>query len=188
MSLRESSALGKTGFKFENIDFADDAAIATTKLGLRTLSIPLPIADADLDGTSAVFSVADLFIVAAFVDANTCSAYFSFFLPANYVSGQFTVDVYWRTSAVTGNVKLQASLALKAAGDTTAADGTFSTTDAAPTTANEVKKTTITASALTYTADDIVGLRVFRDPADAADTLGANISILGVVVNYSGRG
>ncbi len=186
--LRNNSAIGKTGFKFEDNDFADDAAIAITKLGTRTLKVPLPIADAYLTGTSAVFAVDGVHVAALFPNANSANAYFSFPLPANYDSGQFTIDIYWKSTGITGNAKLQALVALKADGDTTASEGTFTVTDAVPTTAEQIKKSTITVTGLVYTAGDLVGLNILRDPTDVADTLASDLKIIAVVVNYTGRG
>jgi hypothetical protein len=186
--LRDNSAIGKTGFKFEDIDFADDAAIDTSKLGTRTLKIPLPLVDFYLTGTSAVFAVDGVHITALFPNANSANAYISFPLPANYVSGQFTIDVYWKSAGVTGNAKIQTLVALKADGDTTASEGTFTVTDAVPTTADQIKKSTITVSGLVYTAGDLVGLNILRDPSDVADTLASDIELVAVVVNYTGRG
>jgi len=190
MNLRNTSAIGKTGFKFENVDFAKSAAIATSKLGTRTLNIPLPAVDGHISGAGTSFQVDGIHITVTMPDANASTLYFSVALPAESIGStpQMSIDIYWKTTVITGNVEFAVAVATKEVPEAITADATFTDTDAAATVASVVKKTTITFTGLTHTAADFLGIAITRDGTDAQDTLGADIDVLGAVLNFPGRG
>ncbi len=188
MTLRNSSAIGKTGFRFEDKDFADAAAIDTSKLGLRTLAVPLVPYGAALSGTSVAAATSGVFRPVLLPDANNGSLFWSFSLPANYDSGQPTIDIYWYTTVITGAVHFSLDIAFKIAGESTALDATVTSTPTVATIANQINKTSVAFSGLTIAAGDIVGLTITRQPANAGDTAAADINILMAAFRYTGRG
>jgi len=188
MSLRDTSGLGRTGFKFENIDFSDDAAIAMTKFGTRTLQLALDPSASYFSGTSVAISVDSNVTVLTLPDANDGLMYFTFKMPAEMVvSGSVTIDIYWKTTAITGDVYLESKICSATTGEATTVEDTQTTTSPAPTTSGQIKKSTITHSTSIMTQNDWIGLLITRYPANAADTLGADIKVLMVVFNYTGR-
>jgi hypothetical protein len=96
-----------------------------------------------------------------------------------------TLSILWRTPSTTGNVKWFAEVRAKSVGGSLG-DGapvvSGSVVAAAAATANRLVESTI---ALPYTpgaSDRVILLRVYRDKADAADTLGAVAQIVWTLV------
>lgn len=105
-------------------------------------------------------------------------------LPANWTTtGGVDFSIYWFTSATTGNAKWTVQLVCTAVNASATADPPFPTsgngfntvTTAAPGTANRIQTSTITG--VTLPASCVTGtrmllhIRLFRDGADAADTI-----------------
>lgn len=116
------------------------------------------------------------------------------FMPTEYVSGPIMQVVYKMTSAVTGNVIWNASVAAFTPGtDTTDMDAkAFATvntlTVAVPaTTAGRLATAAITlTNADSVAAGDFVVFRLGRDGANASDTAAGNAEVVAVAINYTG--
>ncbi len=131
--------------------------------------------------------------VLAFADgANALSAYTSVVLPHLW-SGSLYADIYWGASNTTAaNVVWQVTGVCVAAGEgeDPALSSTANTVTSAvnTTNANDVTKATITLSAATNNplntcaADEMLHLRVFRDPANGSDNSGATANLYRVVL------
>lgn len=192
MALTNVAAARRLGFKLENEDIADPdtgaTAIAMSKIGTRTLYLSFPSGTLNLDGASVANATDGVFVYALLPDANAGDLYFAFAIPVEWESGDMVVTVYWYTSAVTGNVKYTLDTASKTTGETTASADTQSVITAVPTVANQVTVSSLTPSNSIYAAGDIVGMKLRRDPTDAADTAGADVKVLCIVVSFTGRG
>lgn len=189
MSIANSSAARRAGFKINDRSVADSAAISMAKIGTRTLRVGLPATIFHGSGTSVDIDDDGIFPVFVLPDANTGVLYTSFRLPAEWVaSNDVTVDIYWKTSDVTGNVKFSVALAAKIAGETNAASDTQTVTTTVNATASKVNKSSVSFAGSLLAAGDLIGISITRDPADAADTLGSDINFIGADFNFTGRG
>jgi hypothetical protein len=113
-------------------------------------------------------------------------------MPDNYDGGTMTFTFRWKTAATSGDVKW--FIQCRSLGDNEAISQSWGTaqsvTDTAGT-ANTVRITSATAAvtcAGTPAGGEVVQFRVYRDPADASDTLadtGALISVKGEYVTNS---
>lgn len=188
MSISSSSSARRAGFKVNDKAIKDLAAIAMTKIGCRTLYVALPAQAWHLAGTTVQIETDGIFNVINFPEANVGGIYTSFRLPAEWDSGTVVVSIYWKTTAVTGNARFAGDLASKAVGGTTALEESQTVVTAVNATAGQINKSQMTFLAADFTAGDLVGLNVSRDPANIADTMGGDIKIVGVVVEFTGRG
>lgn len=86
--------------------------------------------------------------------------------------------VHWApTDTGTGNVKWQMEIII-ISGTTVRYTGTISAVDSADGTAWEEKRLNVgTLTGTTFTIGDQIGMRIFRDPADVADTYGSDAAI-----------
>lgn len=189
MTIANSSAARRAGFKVNDRAIADAAAIDMAKIGTRTLRVALPATIFYGSGTSVAIGEDGIFPVFTLPDANSGVLYTSLRLPAEWVaSNNVTIDMYWKSSDTTGNVKFSVALAAKVAGETTAASDTQTVTTTVNETANKVNKSSVTFAGSVFAAGDVIGIAITRDPADAADTLGADIKFVGADLNFTGRG
>jgi hypothetical protein len=122
-------------------------------------------------------------LVIDFADgANTLSIQKQLKLPSDW-SGNVDLQIWWYTTATAGNVVWQASTVCVANAET--GDPAFSAastvTDPAHGTTNQYNFATISALTVsTCAVDEILYLRVFRDPTDGSDTLAATARLVGV--------
>lgn len=189
MSITNSSAARRAGFKINNKSVSDEAAISMAKIGTRTLRFPLPSCIWVMSGTSVAIGEDGIFPVITLPNANSGNLYTSFRLLAEWVSGNdISINIYWKSSGVSGNVKFTVALASKTVGETTASSNTQTVTTAAQTTAGKVQKSTVTFSNSLFAAGDIIGINILRDPTDVDDTLTSDISFIGAEAEYTGRG
>lgn len=120
-----------------------------------------------------------------FDDAATEYIYRTLLLPSDW-TGAIALVFVWDTSAITGNVVWQAQTFCNAVGEAVDESGfTYNTantvTDAAQGTTFRLNTATI--SSLTTTgcaAGELFHLKVFRNPANASDTIAATASLHGV--------
>lgn len=109
--------------------------------------------------------------------------------PRNYNNGTVKVKVYWTATSGTGDVKFfVAAVAVSNDDALDAALGTAQTVTDTLITANDLHQTAFTSSitiAGTPADEDIIFLRVRRDPTDVADTIGADVRILGIGIEYT---
>lgn len=122
--------------------------------------------------------------ILAFGDTNAEQAQEEYLLPSNW-TGAVDVTLVWNSTATTGNVRWEVATACTAIGE--AVDPAFNTpstvTDAAQGTASRLNTATITGVTMTgCAAGEMLWYRIRRDPADAADTLGATANLFGVTL------
>lgn len=179
----------QSGDLIEDIDVDDNADIAISKLATRTLYLSLPASLAAKSGTSVANTIVGLFGGVLMPDANTGILYWSVPLPDEYDSGTITLRIWWTTAATANNAKFSVALSSRAAGqDYSTTEETQTVTDAANGSASTLNVATVTFLAADFTAGDIIGIQLTRNPADAADTLGANLTIHAIDLEYTGRG
>lgn len=188
MSITNSSSARRAGFKINNKSIKELAAITMDKIGCRTLYIALPPQAFTLAGTSVAVTTDGVFNVITLPDANAGNLYTSNRLPAQWAGGTITLSIYWKTTAITGNVKFVCDIAGKAVGGTTALEETQNVITAVASTANQLNKSQVTFLAADFTALDLIGLKITRDGTDGSDTAGADVSFVGAALEYTGRG
>lgn len=189
MSITNSSAARRAGFKLNNKSVHPDAAIDMSKIGCRTLRLGLPAPAWVGIGTSVALAEDGVFPVFLLPDANSGNLYGSFKLPAEWVSGtDLVVNIYWKTSDISGDVEFSVALASITTGEATTATDTQVVATTVNATANKLNKSSVTFAAALFAAGDIVGINILRNPADAQDTLGSDINFVYAEVEFTGRG
>ena len=189
MTISNNSSARKAGFRATNAGIEAAAAITMTKIGTRTLKMAFNPTDFTLSGASVAASADGIFSVVLFPNANTGTMIITSRLAAEWKSGtDLIASVYWKSSGISGNMKLSIQLGAKADAESTASSNTQTVTTAAATTANKLVKSQVTFSNSLLAAGDWLGLSISRDPTDAADTLASDIYIACVVMEFTGRG
>jgi hypothetical protein len=125
-----------------------------------------------------------------FADAgNALSAQQSMMLSTGFTGAANSIDynLYWFTSATTGNVVWQVAHRCTATGDDT--DQTFiaadTVTDAAQGTTNRLNLAIVASASTTgCAAGSVITFKVTRDPAHASDTLAASARLYGIELTY----
>ena len=112
------------------------------------------------------------------------SAQNTLLLPGDFI-GNIDADIFWTTTATSGNAKWSLSTVCTATDSTETDDGSFNTastvTTAAPGTANRVAKSSITSLTITgCAAGEVLHVKIFRDGNDGSDTISATARLLGV--------
>jgi len=112
-----------------------------------------------------------------------------FTVPKNYV-GSPKIIVVWTATATTGNVVWDFDYRAVGGNDTESLDQTgvqesVTVTDAAPTAAHNRLEAALTLTAANLAADDEVEFELFRDGADANDTMAAAAIVFSVLFEYS---
>lgn len=183
------AAYSQAGDLIEDADVDDNANIQISKLTTRTLSFSFPAVMSQKSGSGVISSFLGVYGGVVLPDANTGNLYMAFPLPDEWVSGGIiTVRVWWKTAATAGNVKFSGLLKSTTKDGTTASEETVTVTDAANGTTNLINDATMAFAAADFTAGDIVGFNLKRDPADAADTLSSDTLIFAIDFEFTGRG
>lgn len=112
-----------------------------------------------------------------------------FVVPKNYVAGG-TFILVWTATAITGNVVWDLEYRTVAGDDLVSLDQvgveeSLTVTDAAPGAAHRRLEASMAATAANFAADDEVGLVLFRDGANAADTMAAAVILFELLFQYS---
>ena len=148
--------------------------------GFNTPSSNAPTAACD-SGTNTLFGVLQ------FTEASTQSVQRFFQLPDTFTSAE--VELYWRTSATSGDVAWQFQTACLATSEALGNGGsggpswntTQEITSTADGTARDIVRITLTSLTTTgCAANELLLVRISRDPADAQDTIGATAELLSV--------
>lgn len=192
MTIANSSSARRAGFKINDETIGELAALSMAKIGCRTLYVPLPADCWHMAGASVAVAEDGIFPIITLPDANTGNLYTSFELPAEAVltTGTYVLSIYWKSTAVSGAAKYTVELASRQDnGNPSTAEETLTVTTTVATTASQINKSQITFLGADFSsANNLVGIHVSRDPADAADTLGANVSFVCAVLEFTGRG
>jgi hypothetical protein len=189
MAITNVSSARRAGYKITSESVHNSANIASTKLGTRTLTLPMPTPAHSTTGAGTTKSTSGMFVVIPLPNANSGGLFGAFQLPCEWVAAtDVKVSIYWYSAGITGNVKFTVYCAPKVAGESTASADTQTVITAAPTTANMIKKSQVSFSNTLFAANDWVGYEVYRDPTDGSDTLASDVYILNVVIEFTGRG
>ena len=191
MALTGRAAYRIAGHQFADEDFDKNANIETSKLGTRTLYYTIPATAFHLSGTSVAKTFSGVFGGVTLPDANAGAMYIAIPVPAEYDSGNVVLRIYWNSVSIAGNLKLTSEIKPVSEGDTTAVGATDTATSAANgvTTVTATMTITIAAADFRTTAlEEMIGLKISRNPADGSDTLSADAIIFAVSLEFTGRG
>ena len=153
--------------------------------GFSTPSTNAPTAACD-SGTNTLFGVLQ------FTEASTQSAQTWFQLPDSFTSAE--VEFYWRTSATSGDVAWQVQTACLATSEAlgNAASGgpswntTQEITSTADGTARDIVRIALTSLTTTgCAANELLLLRLSRDPTDAQDTIAATAELVSMSIKVT---
>jgi hypothetical protein len=174
------------GYLIQNNCIHANAAIAMSKLGTWTNRKDLGLGDY----SDATIGLDGVFPTALFHDAGTKSIYKSLPLPKDYDSGDLKAVIVWKTAAIVNDAKFQLSGRSSPADGSagTASEFTGNVVTTAHGVANRYIKSEITILEANVAAGDQVGLRLYRDPADAADDLATDLYVLNTYLEYTARG
>ena len=152
----------------------DNATASSPQWSFPTVNPGAPACDTGTNTQKGTLDFAD--------GAATLSGQTQLHLPADF-TGAMDARMYWYTTATTGDVVWQLATVCVANAET--GDPVFNTastvTDPALATASQYNLATITAVTTTgCAAGELLNLRLFRDPAHAADTLAATARLIGI--------
>ena len=110
-------------------------------------------------------------------------------VPKNYV-GNAKIIVVWTSTATTGNCRWEFDYRTVGGDDTTSLDQTgteesVGVTDAAPGAAHRRLEAPMTLTATNLSVDEEVEFELFRDGADAADTMAAAALVFAALFEYT---
>lgn len=151
--------------------------------GNKTIWAQIYSADGGVDGLGNEFSRGQV------SDAFTMRARSQFILPSDFTSIT-SVKAYWTANVASGNLYSAFTSRAVNSGEVYSSGGSsdsIAVTTYAISGANEIQITDVTAMAngLTLSAGDIIGLAFERNGADASDTLGVAVFVLGFEVTYN---
>lgn len=158
----------------------DNATATSPEWSFPTSNPGVPACDTGTNVQRGVMDFAD--------GANTLSAQWHYRLPGDWVlASGIGVRLEWYSSTTTGNVVWQVASACVGDGET--GDPAFNTastiTDATKGVANQFNDATISAVTVTgCNANEIIYLRVFRDPTNGSDTMAGTARLLGIQFTY----
>lgn len=186
MPLTNISAYRIAGFKFTDQDFDPNADIEISKIATRTIIKTVPATA--FSGPGLTRSVNGIFGGFTIPDPGGGELFYSFKLPAEYVSGDITVRVLWSTAATSGNLYLLANYVSIIPGeDSNTTLTTVTNTDAANGTASRLNEITLTLVGSNFASGDNIGINIYRTPAHGSDTLGADIIVHAISFEFTGR-
>jgi len=190
MAVTNYSAARRSGFKVGNDGVGKTAAITMTKMGTRTLYIPLQPSTWHFSGTSVDTTEDGVFTGVLFPNANVATMHITTRLPAEWYSSSssISIEIFWKTTATSGDAKFSISIAPKENGETTALTETVTKTTTTNSTANKLNKTTQAFTFSNFAASDWIGIYLTRDPNDGDDTLNTNLTIIGINIVFTGTG
>lgn len=159
----------------------------------RTRKLFLMANDGKLDAATAANLGAspDLTAAIAYADAATQGAFWTFLVPADWTSGNITIQPVWSpgsTDAVAHTVRWSAIAKALGAGINVATAGTtvtFTGASAARTASVLVYDTATSLTIAPAAAGDLMRLELRRIGADAADTYVGVVNLIGVIVSYT---
>lgn len=181
------AAWKQAGNLISDEDVDDNADIESSKIATRTLQIFLPARAGRATGTTGATNNG-VFGGVIMPNSASSSIHWAMRIPAEYDSGDVTFKICLvRAGAGAGNIKFTLNIKSASVGDSLASGASGTATSAAPPTA-AIKEMSVVMTAANFTAGEIVFVKLFRDPADAADTLAEDLIALGVSVEFTGRG
>lgn len=175
------------GFKIADEDIDAQANINPNKLGLRQKYVSFNPAEVYTNGTVIQDGP---FPAIEFDNTNVRYLQLGFALPGDYASDtEAALDIFWKSISTSGNVRFAVELASVGEGSpSTSPELIDAIVDAAAPVSNQINKATLNLAAGLFAANDIVGIKITRDPANSLDTLENAIQILVVRFVYYARG
>ena len=188
MALTSIAAYRLQGKTIDDVDIDPNANIESSKLATRTLNLIIPAVAGVKEGASVANTFDGVFGGVLLPNANSGAIYFSFPKPVEYDSGNVVLRVLWSSAGTTGDLKLTSdirSATIDSAITSGATDTGTKTTDG---TGDDLNDLTITIAAADFNANEFIGLKLSRDPADGSDTLSSDVRIHALIFEYTGRG
>lgn len=182
------AAYRQAGDQIEDADVDENANIQTAKLGTRTLYRSIPGTAFQRSGSSVALVNQGVFGGVTLPNANTGNLYASFPLPDEWTSGTIVLKIFWNSAGTAGDLKLTANVKSTTDSGTLTAEETDTVTTTVNGTTTRINESSITLDAADFTASDVIGLNISRDPSDAADTLASDVMIMEVTLEFTGRG
>ncbi len=110
-------------------------------------------------------------------------------IPSNYTGGA-TLKIVWTSTVTTGNVVWDFDYRSVGGDNTSSLDQatvqeSVTVTDAAPTAANNRLEASVALTASNLAAHDTLQFTLYRDGADAGDTMAAAALLVGAYIEYS---
>lgn len=188
MALTTGSGARIAGNLIADEDVSEHANIEIKKIGTRTIIRSFTANEFMTSGAGNV-SFEGVFPSRLLLDTQTGSMYKSFMLPDEWVSSSnITFDIYWTAAPIAGAAKFSVLIQSCPTNTVIATEDTQTVTTTVNGTTGRINKSSVTFAASVFTAGDVVGVQISRDPADANDTLGATLEVLCVVMSFTGRG
>jgi len=187
MSITNFSAARRAGFKITNRGIKKTAVIDMTKVATRTLFMAFNPASGHIAGGAAE-ATDGIFAAVTLVDASTSNIYITSKLPEEFIVADVILTWYWKSATASGDAKFTARLCAKADSEDIAETDNQTVTTTVNATANKLNKSQVTFDSSKFALDDWIGVMISRDPADVADTLGADLNVVGFVIEFTGRG
>jgi hypothetical protein len=195
MPLTGITAYRIAGYAIDDEDFDENANLSELSTASRTLRINLPVPSLIPSGAGVSLTSNGVFPGYILPNANTGYLYFSIPLPTEYelLIGA-TLRILWNSAGTAGNLKITSDICTSHYFGDTASTETVSATQAATGTANLLSEMTFAFNASNFglhsynPMDEIIGIKIKRDPADGADTLASDVRILAITFEFTGRG
>ncbi len=155
--------------------------------------VPIPVANGRVHTTNqpTVATVSDTNLAkytALFNASAEQRLHFTWWLPANYFSGDLTVRLRWRANATSGACVWKIYYRfVAAAGGITASGSNASTTTTTAGTANLINETVVTLTT-GIAASRFVPFCIARDAAAGGDTLAVDAELLEILLEYTSDG
>jgi hypothetical protein len=172
-------------------------SVIAKRVGVETIWIPAnaisPVTDTYGQcqySVPATFGGVDLALASClYNDAAYDIGSFTLRMPKNWDEGTYTYQVYWGTSATSGDVSWKLNCYSYSENEALAAwSSTAEVNDTAMGTANRLA-ITAASSALTcngtVAVGDVMTFRFYRDYADSGDTIAADVRLWGVLISYT---
>jgi len=142
--------------------------------------VPTGAAQTQIDGTN--FSYYTL----AFDKASDESAYWQFVVPDDYDGGNITANIWYITTVTSGDVIFNVHVLGREEGETldSALGSAQAVTDTVPGTAGNIGICAPSAFSPSWTAGDLVIVKLLRDADNGSDTADADVSVIMVEIDY----
>ena len=187
-TLNESITWNSTLTRFEiSDDLHATGSISTDSTATKYLWLDINGAVRTSAGTGSVNSGTSPVI--RFDGTDNSRARWSFPVPDDWESGSdIEIEVFWSPEDGTaGNVYYELDYQSWASGETISGSTTLTSTEAAPGTTLELDSFTFTIPNTALSADDMVNIRVSREPGNVADTYASDVNIHLIRINYTGK-
>ena len=156
---------------------------------MATTAVVIPIANGRVHSTQSptvaqAYDTNQTKWTATFSASAEQRLHFSWHVPGNYLSGNLTVKLRWRTTATSGDVVWKAYYIFKQDGGTSAASNTTTGTTTASGSAGVIYETSLTLST-GIGANRLLLFTIGRDAAAGGDTCANTAELLDIIMEYT---